>query len=180
MQSYRLKTYFLIAGIILILQACSSHIPPQISQPVINEPSIDKVRLDVTEFIGQKVRWGGTILTTENTQNTSLVSIVAFPLNSQGRPSKSGKSIGRFIASVDDFLEPLVYNADRQITVAGTILGTESRKVGDFTYNYPVIKVEDYYLWEPIVVPDYSYPPYWWYDPWYYNPGYPYHVHHPR
>lgn len=182
MYSSRLRRIFLAAGMLLILnlQACSSHIPTQISQPVINEPSLDSVRLNLTEFIGQKVRWGGTILATENGQNTSLVSIVAFPLNAQGRPVQSGESMGRFIASIDDFLEPLVYSADRQITVTGSILRTEPRKVGDYTYNYPVIKVDNYYLWEPVIVPEYNYPPYWWYDPWYYPPGYPYHIHRPR
>lgn len=162
----------------LILTACSSHIPPEISQPIEGQPSIEMARLKATDYVEKPVRWGGTILHTENKQNTSWITVVAFPLNDYGRPSQSGESLGRFIAIVDEFLEPLVYNTDREVTVSGTLLRTESRKVGDFTYNYPVVKVDHYFLWPPVETYERDYPPFWWYDPWYYP--YPYHVHRPR
>lgn len=162
---------------ILWLPACSSHIPPEIKQPIQNSPSITQAGKDANAYIKQKVRWGGTILETENKQDSSWLSIVAFQLNGEGRPSQSGTSPGRFIAIVDDFLEPLVFNADRQITVMGVLQGIESRKVGEFQYDYPLIKVEHYYLWSPISKTDYEYPPYWWHDPWYnHYPSHPYYI----
>ena len=129
----------------MVLPACSSHIPLHIRQPVEDEPAIEQVHRNMDSYLTQKVRWGGTIVHTENKQNTSWLSIVAFPLNSEGRPLQNTKSPGRFIAIVDEFLEPLVYNTDRQITVVGTIVASESRNVGEFLYDYPVIKVQHHF-----------------------------------
>jgi len=176
-------TFTVCLAFTMLLTACSSHIPAEIKQPVLNAPSIQQVRHSSSEYISRKVRWGGTILKTENKQNASWLSIVAFPLNSDGRPMQSGESTGRFIAIIGEFLEPLVYTREREITISGTLLRTESRKIGEFSYDYPVVKVEHYYLWPPLATLDTDYPPYWWhspwYDPWYdpwFYPSRPYHL----
>ena len=163
--------------------SCSTHIAPEIKQPLDGSPSIGEVRDTADIFTAKKVRWGGVILDVENKQDTSRLTIVAFPLKGNGKPRISDQSEGRFIAIIDAFLEPLVYNSDREITVTGKLLGTETLNVGEFAYEYPVIQVEQYYLWpveeDPVYV---DHPPYWWYDPWYpyfpyYYPHYPHHRH---
>jgi len=177
-----LKAYTLITGLAfsMLLTACSSHIPAEIKQPIEGAPDIKNIHLSSADYIGHKVRWGGTILQIENKQDTSWISIVGFPLDSNGRPLQSGESTGRFIAIVGDFLEPLVYANDRQITFSGTFFKTESRKIGEYSYNYPVIKVQQYHLWPVITAPAPDYPPYWWYDPWYDPWYYPAHPHYLR
>jgi len=167
--------YLISLALFMLLTACSSHIPAEIEQAVENAPDIQKTQLNPNQYTGQKVRWGGTILHVENKENSSWLSIVAFPLNSNGRPLKSVKSTGRFIAVINEFLEPIVYSNDRQITFSGTFIKTESRKVGEFPYDYPVIEVEHYYLWPVVTSPNTNHYPYWWYDPWYY-PENPYHL----
>ena len=166
-------------ALILSISACSAHIPPEIAQPLQGSPGIGKVRHNTDAFMSTKVRWGGVILATENRQDTSRLTIVAFPLRDDGEPRISEQSTGRFIAIVDEFLEPLVFKRDREITVTGKVLKTETLNVGEFAYEYPVIQVEQYYLWpektEPVYV---DYPPYWWRDPWY--PYYPYYPFYPR
>jgi len=168
---------------LFVVSSCSTHIPPEIKQPLEGSPSIGEVRDTADAFIAKKVRWGGIILDAENKQDTSRMTIVAFPLKDNGEPRVSDQSTGRFIAIVDEFLEPLVYNSDRKITVIGKLLRTETLNVGEFAYEYPVIQVEQYYLWpveeDPVYVDS---PPYWWYDPWYpyypyYYPHYPHHRH---
>ncbi len=167
---------------ILLLTACSSHIPPEIRQPQAGSPGLEQVLEQADAYTSQTVRWGGVILNTENKQKTSWLTIIAFPLSDHGEPRTSDHSPGRFIAIVNDFLEPLVYSRERKITVIGHLLRTEILKIGEFPYEYPVIKVDHYYLWPPEPEPtDIDYPPYWWYDPWY-NPYYPwyypYYPHH--
>jgi len=172
-------TFFTLLALSMLLTACSSHIPAEIKQPVEGAPDILKTQLNPGQHSGQNVRWGGTILHVENKQDTSWLSIVGFPLNSYGRPLKSAESTGRFIAIVDEFLEPIVYTNDRQITFSGTFIKTESRKVGEYSYDYPVIEVEHYYLWPVVTTPDANHQPYWWHDPWYdpwYYPANPYHL----
>jgi outer membrane lipoprotein len=165
--------------LIVLLSACSSHIPPEIRQPLEGAPSVAQVRDRADTYLSQRVRWGGVILNTENKLNASWLTIVAFPLDDEGEPGDyADQSPGRFIAIVDEFLEPTVYNSDRQITVIGNLLRTETLKIGEFPYEYPVVQVEHYYLWPPKPEPA-DYPPYW-YDPWY-NPYYPWqYPHYPR
>ncbi len=159
--------------LILLMAACSSSIPVEIRQTLVNAPGVAQVRGQPDSYLSQQVRWGGMILETENKQNSSWLTIIAFPLSDRGEPQTSARSPGRFIARVDEFLEPLVYGRDRLITVKGSFSKTEMLKVGEYPYLYPVIDVEHYYLWPVKQVPHYvDYPPYWRYDPWYY-PSYP-------
>ena len=168
--------------LVVTLSACSTHIPPVIKQPLEGAPTIGEVRDKAAAYRTQTVRWGGIILDTENKQDSSSLTIVAFPLNDDGEPQVSDQSTGRFIALVDEFLEPLVFSREREITVIGKLLKTQTLDVGEYAYEYPVIQVEHYYVWpvkeDPVYV---NYPPYWWYDPWYPYPFlYPYPHHRAR
>jgi outer membrane lipoprotein len=159
----------------MLMTACSSSIPVEIRQSPANAPDLAQVREQPGGYVAQPVRWGGMILETENTQNASRLTIIAFPLSDNGQPQTSAQSPGRFIAIVDKFLEPLVYSRDRLITVTCNFFKTETLKIGEYPYVYPLVEVDHYYLWPEKRVPYYTdYPPYWRYDPWYY-PGYPWH-----
>ncbi|NOQ70136.1 MAG: Slp/YeaY family lipoprotein [Gammaproteobacteria bacterium] len=173
---------------IVLVSACSSHIPREIKQPLDSSPGVAQVRHQTDAYLSQKVRWGGVILNTENKQNASELMILAMPLSENGKPQNSDQSPGRFIAIIDEFVEPQVYSPKREITVTGQILRAETLKVGEFSYEYPVIQVEHHYLWPPEPEQSYvDYPPYLWYDPFYpypwYDPFYPwpypyYYPHH--
>ena len=163
----------------LQLSACSSHIPETIKTPPENNPDFQQVQTNIEKYQSRKVRWGGSIVDIINRKNESQLSIVAFPLTDNGKPILDKNSHGRFIAISENFLEPTVYNKDRQITVVGSILGLETRDIGEFPYKHILIKMDHHYLW-PVEsrnnYPDYP-PDFWWYDPWY--PWYPYHPYHP-
>jgi outer membrane lipoprotein len=98
------------------------------------------------------------------------------PLSKNGRPQDTDDSPGRFIAVVPDFLDPKVYSDDRRLTVTGRLQGTETDKVGEFPYTYPIVQAEHYYLWPREISspypPSYYRYPWWYYDPWYYDPWY--------
>lgn len=160
---------------IILISACSSHIPPEIRESLDGSPSVAQVHQAADNYLSKKVRWGGIILNTENKHKTSWLTILAYPLSNHGEPHVSNQSSGRFIAIVEQFLEPLVYSRDRKITITGKLLRTEIIKVGEFPYAYPVVQVGLYYLWpvEP-ELSDFDHQPYWWSDPWY-DPYYPWH-----
>lgn len=167
--------------IAFMITACSSHIPPEIKQPIEGSPSVAQVREATDEHLDKKVRWGGVILNTENKPDTSRITILAYPLSDYGEPWDDELSQGRFIAIVNKFLEPTVYGKDRKITVTGKLLQTETHKIGEFPYDYPIVQVEHFYLWAPDPEPSaLDYPPFWWHDPWY-DPYYPWrHPYYPR
>lgn len=180
--------YPALLALLASMSACSTHIPPEIKQPLEGSPGVGEVRDSAEAFLSQKVRWGGVIVDIENKQKSSALTIVAFPLNDDGEPRVSDQSVGRFIAIVDEFLEPMVFSPDREVTVVGKLLKMQTKDIGEFAYEYPVVQVENYFIWpakeDPVYV---DYPPYWWYDPWYpfyypyYYPTYPRpHPHHHR
>lgn len=172
--------YFVSLFAVILLSSCSSHIPTVIKQELEAAPELGQVRADSNRFISDKVRWGGVIVNIENKDSISRLTIVAFPLSSDGEPNSSAQSSGRFIAVVDTFLEPTVYTTDRAVTIIGNLLKSETSNIGEFPYVYPVVQAEHYYLWPVKQEPGYyDYPPPYWYDPWYpYYPFYsPYYSH---
>lgn len=168
----------------LLLGACASNIPLEIKQAPADNPAPEQVRNAPKEFQNRQVRWGGIILETDNRQDSSRVTVLALPLSKDGRPEDTDNSLGRFIAIVPEFLDPMVYSEDRRLTVAGRLRGTETDKVGEFRYTYPVVQAEHHYLWpretgQPYPPPYYRYP-WWYYDPWYYDPWYRYPYYYPH
>ncbi|MFC1665279.1 Slp family lipoprotein [Pseudomonadota bacterium] len=178
------KPYFrmLLAIGVLMLQACATTttLPETLSKPAPNDPGISKVRADLAKNINKVVRWGGTINSIRNQEKNTLIEVVERSLNSSGRPKASGPSGGRFIASVAQFLDPEVYDKGAQITVHGVVTGSESHKIDEHEYLYPVVRVQTLHRWEPEPIYQPYYYPYspFWYDPWYYGSRYYYGGHH--
>ena len=164
-----------LAGLLLLLAACST-VPP-FPVPADNPP-LAGVRDNLAAYQNKEVSWGGVILETEVKQNLSIVTILAKPLDSQGEPIETDQSYGRFLAKFNDFRDPAIFAAGRSLTVSGVILGSQTRKIGDYDYVHPLIAVTNYRLW-PIRQPEPYYDNYWydpWYPwgPWYYPPMYYY------
>jgi outer membrane lipoprotein len=107
-------------------------------QAVIAEPELNR---------GKIVLWGGTILDTRNLKEVTQVEILAYPLSSSHRPLLDKKPLGRFIMQQQGYLEPTSYAQGRLLTVMGKVTETQSGKVGDSTYTYPVITATQLYLW---------------------------------
>ncbi len=154
-----------------LISACQSNIPESIKQPIEDSPTLHQVLQQPQNHLQQQVRWGGIITENNNQQSSSQLIIVGYPLNSSGRPDIHKITQGRFIAEVSGFLEPEVYKKPREITVTGTLSTMMTRSIGQYPYDYPVIKVEQYHLWPIKTEPVYRDPPPFWYDPWYH----PYH-----
>lgn len=154
---------------VAIASGCASKIPKEIREPPPANPMIAEVRGNVQQFIGSRVRWGGTIAGVENHAADTWIEVVGRDLQKNGRPIDDDRSPGRFIAVIKGFLDPVVHAKGRDITVAGEVENEITRKIGDYDYRFPLVVVSDYVLWQPL--PQYSpydyYHPYWYYDPWY-------------
>ncbi|MBI2381032.1 MAG: Slp family lipoprotein [Gammaproteobacteria bacterium] len=157
---------------------------------LMNEPvsplSLAEVRSDRTPTQGQKVRWGGVIAAVENRNSETWLELVEQPLDRRGRPQMVDRSGGRFMAKVPGFLEPSIYTKGRELTVVGAVDGRYRSTIGkEYHYEYPVVAVSAYQLWEPRIERDTyyidgAYPwgwpgyhrPYGWYDPFWHGPSY--------
>ena len=167
---------------LLLLVGCATPPIDAINQAPPGDPSLADVRTRIEEFVGKRVRWGGNIVAVENRARDTQIFIVARPLDDYGRPHATGESPGRFVARVEGFLDPAVYDRGRDITIAGVVDGKLTQPVGDYQYDYVVLKAEALRLWErrverPYYYRDPIYDPFWpgriypWY-PWF--PPYPF------
>lgn len=144
-------------------------IPNQLSVGPFSEITPQSAQTD--HFIGQRIRWGGSIANTELGKDETCFEVVSYPLGSSARPLETDMTSGRFIACAPHFYDPEVYANGREVTMIGTIQGTTVRKLGEYEYRYPKINAEAVYLW-PKFVPYYGGPYYggyygpYWYNPW--------------
>jgi outer membrane lipoprotein len=163
----------------LLLSACASQVPQNIRKAPADNLSLEQVREHTADYLGRQVRWGGTIIETGNREAATLLTVLGRPLYKGGEPKFTDDSAGRFIAIVPAFLDPQVYAPDRQVTFTGSLLRTETGKVGEYPYTYPVIQADVWYLWPEETERPRGYPPPWYYDPWY-PYGYPYPYRYPH
>lgn len=150
-----------------LTQGCA-HRSPDAIRLVPGEPvSAEQARSEPGRHDGALVRWGGTIIATDNRADETRVEILSRELDSEGYPDLSAPSGARFIARLPGFHDPAVYARDRLLTVVGHIAGSLEGPIGAFPYRYAVIEADASHLW-PDPEPRYRPPPPWpWYDPWY-------------
>lgn len=112
--------------------------------------------------IGATVVWGGRVIHTENLKKGSYIIVLETSLARDTRPIDSRYSKGRFIAQSSDFLDPELYTKCREVTVAGVITGRKKMPIGNMIYTYPVVKIQQIYLWEEEEEVDIYYPYGYW------------------
>jgi outer membrane lipoprotein len=165
MRKFKLSIGFIM--VIAFTGGCASKPPQAISKIPVDNPSLASVRLDIDQYIGAEVRWGGEISKVENKADQTWIEIVRRKLWDDGKPKASGESDGRFIASFTGFTDPVVYKVGQLLTVVGTIEDKIERPIGGYDYVFPIVAVEGSYLWKVTTVaryPNYpNYPPPWWY-----------------
>jgi outer membrane lipoprotein len=164
--------HVILLSLAITVTSCASSVPLAIRTPPAENPSIAAVREQPQRFVDAQIRWGGTIAVVENRQSETQVEIVARKLQSNGRPKDEYDSGGRFQATISGFLDPVIYEKGRSLTVVGRVKGEFNGKIGEHPYRFPVVEVTDYFLWPPLPKRIYYNP--WYYDPWYYDPWGPY------
>ena len=100
-------------------------------------------------FKGKTILLGGKIIETTPMEGKTRVTVLQYPLGFRNQPSTSSASGGRFIVEAPGFLDPVVYSAGRQVTVAGIVDGKEVRPLGEISYTYPIVASREIYLWPP-------------------------------
>lgn len=141
-----LTRYSLLPIVLLLLSACASG-------PTYDTSGVDLAatpRSAVAELPlmrGRTVLWGGVVLSISNLESRTRLEVLAYPLDSRQMPQRDQDPLGRFILERRGFLEPATYDEGRMVTALGTLERSESGKVGDSDYVYPVIEANDLYLW---------------------------------
>ena len=159
---FSLLLAFLVSGCSVISPRSRTEALPPMPYPTLLEGA--------DMYIGRTVILGGYILDTTNRDGETRVRILQSPLSLNGEPKDRDRSEGRFVLLYKGFLDPEVYSKDRRLTVAGTILGTETEQIGELSYKLLQVESKEIHLWQDYEYRDY---PYYYDDPFWYSP-YPY------
>ena len=151
---------------LLILMALSPGCAPVISRDALDlvDPDITFADLqnDPAGYRGKTVLLGGVIVNTSVEEDGTLLEIYQTALDRLGEPIHLDRSQGRFLAFYDGFLDSEIWRKGRKVTIAGTVEGEKTGKLGNLQYRYPYLRVREIHLWEERI---YRYEPYPWY-PW--------------
>jgi len=100
-----------------------------------------------TQALGERVRWGGTIVGVEPRADSTCFEVLGRPLSDNARPRRTDAGAGRFLACRGGFYDPAIFADGRELTVVGRITGTEARPVGAYSYPYPRVDADVVFLW---------------------------------
>ncbi|MGY6029117.1 Slp family lipoprotein [Phytobacter sp. AG2a] len=174
---------WLLAGIVAVaLSGCVS-VPDAIkgSSPT---PQEDLVRVMNAPqlYVGQESRFGGKVVKVINQKGKTRLEIAAVPLDSGARPILGRTSVGRILAEVNGFIDPVDFQ-NQLVTVVGPITGVYDGQVGGAPYKFLVVNAEGYKRWHiakqvvlpPVPMDPWMMGPHPWrhgYGGWgWYNPG---------
>jgi outer membrane lipoprotein len=133
--------------LILLIMGCA----PAISQDVLKEVDKDlpfqAVLRNPDDFKGKTILLGGNIIETTPLPGKTRITVLQYPLGFRNKPSVDAVSEGRFIVEATGFLDPVVFCAGRQVTVAGILAGKEVHPLGEINYVYPLVASRELYLW---------------------------------
>jgi len=171
------KLIFIIFGV-LMLSSCAPVLRQDIMDKAVREFSLSDLRTNPDPYKGKLFVLGGSIANTKITAAGSQIEALYVPVDSKGylEDVEPSSTDGRFLAILPKgkgTLDPLIYRKGRDITVAGDFLGTQSGKIDEAEYIYPVFEIVQIYLWKEREYYPYYYPypyyysyPYWGYYPW--------------
>jgi outer membrane lipoprotein len=174
MVSYGFPRWVLLSVFLVGAFSCAYPISSELRSEVSEGITFPMVLQNPTAYVGKIVLWGGQIIETVNFKGGSDIILLDTPLDYQERPEAAQYSRGRFIARSPEFLDPAIYKKGRTITLAGEIVGKETKPLGKIEYDYPVVQIKQLHLWkQPYYGPYYYY--YWgwpYYGYWGYAPYY--------
>lgn len=154
-----------------LFSGCSV-ISRDIRQQAATDVGFASLKQDTNAYTGKTIILGGYILETRNLADETRLTVLQAPLDISDKPGRRDSSGGRFLVIHDGFLDPVIYEKDRKITVAGKITGTQSVRINQHEYALPVLDSREIHLWQEPKEPRQNYydPFYPWPDPYFHDP----------
>jgi len=107
----------------------------------------EQVAREPERYGSSDVIWGGRIVQVRNFADHSEVEVLAYPLDGSQRPKASDNGNGRFIAAMPGYVESLDFPAGGLVTVSGRLNGTRTGNVGQASYTFPLVSVNQSHVW---------------------------------
>ena len=142
----RLGLSLLVCVAAALAVGCACPLSESVRQRAHRELDFGTVRMDIGEYTGSTVIWGGSVLECRNMEDGTELTILESPLGPACRPGDERESRGRFLARTEEFLDPEVYAKGVDVVLGGKLVGKEQREIGQTTYTYPVVEIEDIHV----------------------------------
>ena len=132
------KKFVVVALSLMALAGCASYPEPVRIADNVALTSYENATQQNIDF--GTARWSGVIAEISNQTNQTRLEIVYFPSGSNGRPSVSDQTQGRFVTYIKGFLDPMVdqgestsLNIDQGSNLIESLLGEDrlNRARGD-------------------------------------------------
>jgi outer membrane lipoprotein len=114
--------------------------PPAVASPI-------DVASEPERYHDAQIVWGGKILGVHNRADTTDVEIVAYPLDRAQRPDPGAQTLGRFVLSLPEFVEPLDYPPGRFVTLQGRVAGSQVARIDEHDVVLPIVGGANVHLW---------------------------------
>lgn len=138
----------LLLALAALAAACATQKPRFGTEGINTQLTPRQVTERTGAAVGQPVLWGGVIVNSSNLTDATQLEILAYPLDSEQRPNTDRGPIGRFLAVKPGYLETADFAPGREITVSGVVTEAATGKIGEASYTYPVVRIDDAQLWQ--------------------------------
>jgi len=142
------------AALLALTVSCGPVISKQVMTQVDPNITFPELLKNPERYKGKTVVFGGRIIETSVKPRETWMEILQLPLEYRQKPEDTDISQGRFLVVFPDYRDPAIYSPGRSMTVAGQVVGSEARKIGQVDYVYPVLSAKEAHLWK---VEDYYY-----------------------
>ncbi len=130
----------------VVLSACQT--TPSID-PDDSASTVTPNQVQAESDVDQEYVWGGKILHVQNNPDSTELTVLAYPMDSNKKPRFRDSSSGRFIAVYPGYLEPIDYSAGNGIIAVGKLSGFRDGKVSGADYRFPLLQVDDLQRYSP-------------------------------
>ncbi len=139
--------WFIALCFLSLAPGCSPGLSGQARSQVTYRGAFTYIQQDPSAHVGETVLLGGRILDIRTSEERSEIMVLEMPLDHWDSPIDEDRSEGRFLVYMDRFLDPVLYNKGKLMSLVGVVRGSEIRAIGQYEYNFPTIDAIDIKLW---------------------------------
>ncbi|MDT8423989.1 MAG: Slp family lipoprotein [Desulfuromonadales bacterium] len=133
---------------ILLMPGCTHVIPSAARAKADRNLDFTAIKNNPDQYLGQTLLLGGLVVDIELAREGTTLEIFSYGLDFTGEPVYTDANSGRFLSRTDRFLDPALFAPGRFVTLVATVQGRKTKPLGEIDYTYPVLSIDNIYLWE--------------------------------
>ncbi len=151
-----LSRWIIVLSLLVLLAGCTPGLSGEARSRVTYSGAFSYIQQDPSAHVGETVLLGGKILDIRTSEERTEIMVLQMPLDHWNSPIDEDRSEGRFLVFMERFLDPVIYNKGKLMSLVGVVRGSEIRAIGHYEYTFPTIDALEIRLWlqDDAYVPD--------------------------